>query len=338
LSPGGRNEYGQLECNEWWEFLTLRSWGEKPVGVWKLSITDTTPGIGDVQCVDRPGFSVPKKHTQLKEDLTCDGYKTKEFCVNGSINKDSMELANVAFRDVVFKKKYGTCPMKAETACCVCGGGIRPTDDELQKNQLLEWKIVLGDGSSENIYDDNIYEDDISNEGDDDLLNEGDDGLLIGGDDDFSGENTTDMFDFDDDYVSEEDEQTEEPEPVTEAPTSAETSSPTEGPSPKRRPKKPNPRPPKPIIPLFEEEDEEEKGFIQSITGFFGNLFNFGGDDDGEGGSVGEEKGTKGWLVWLITAAFSLMLLLRGSSLCDFHINFSREVQNGRRRNRNRNR
>lgn len=146
MSPGGRNEYGQLECNEWWEFLTLRSWGENPYGPWKLSITDTKPGHGDVVCMDRQPFSVPRAASNLNYTMTCKDYESQGFCVDGSINKKDIRLEDKVFNKTLFDEKHGTCHLTALSACCVCGGGMRPDDDEMQYNQLVEWKIVLGDG------------------------------------------------------------------------------------------------------------------------------------------------------------------------------------------------
>lgn len=147
LSLGGRHEYGQLECDEWWEFLTLRSWGETPYGKWKLSITDTKPGNGDVVCIDRPSFSVSKEETGLNITLTCEEYESEGFCLDGRINNGNVRLKVEDFNETLFETKHGECDMTAVNACCVCGGGIRPDDDEVLYNQLEEWKIILGDGT-----------------------------------------------------------------------------------------------------------------------------------------------------------------------------------------------
>lgn len=148
LSPGGRHEFGQLECDEWWEFLTLRSWGENPYGEWKLSITDTKSGSGDVVCIDRPSFLVPKSATGLDYTLSCEEYESEGFCVDGKINNDDTRLQqDDGFNETLFEDRYGKCDVMAVSACCVCGGGVRPDDDEILYNQLEQWKIVLGDGT-----------------------------------------------------------------------------------------------------------------------------------------------------------------------------------------------
>jgi len=148
LSPGGRHKYGQLECGEWWEFLTLRTWGENPNGIWKLSITDTNRGNGDVQCVDLQGFSVPSDVIkQMDIPRTCGEFESKGFCSDGKINENNAYLKNEALKAVLFEEFYGTCDMTALDACCACGGGIQPDDSEVLYNQLEEWKIVLGDGT-----------------------------------------------------------------------------------------------------------------------------------------------------------------------------------------------
>ncbi len=147
LSPGGRNEYGQLACSEWWEFLTLRSWGEIPYGNWKLSITDTKPGHGDVVCIDRPTFAVPTEASNLNYKMTCKHYESQGFCVDGRINHEDIRLeSSKGFNKTMFEKKHGDCDLTSLSACCVCGGGMRPGDDEMLFNQLVEWKIVMGDG------------------------------------------------------------------------------------------------------------------------------------------------------------------------------------------------
>lgn len=146
LSPGGRHEYGQLECGEWWEFLTLRSWGESPRGKWKLSITDTKLGNGHVACIDRPTFSVPIEETRLNFTLTCQEYESEGYCLDGRMNENNLELCDEVFNETLFDRKHGSCDLTALSACCVCGGGIRPDDDEMMYNQLIEWKIKFGDG------------------------------------------------------------------------------------------------------------------------------------------------------------------------------------------------
>ena len=154
LSPGGRSEYTQLGDGEWWEFLTLRSWGETPYGNWKLSITDTKSGNGNgngdessMMCIDRP-FSVPPTVTTFDIPLTCAEYKSKEYCGNGEINSDvvSQLIQPADIYAVLFETEYGESSVTAEEACCSCGGGINENDDFFT-GQLKEWKIVLGDGT-----------------------------------------------------------------------------------------------------------------------------------------------------------------------------------------------
>lgn len=151
LSPGGRHEYGQLKCGEWWEFLTLRNWGESPFGEWKLSITDTKQGVGgDVVCMDRPDFPTlddPYYSLQFNFTVGCEAYEAKGLCKNDKIKENDMRLKDDSFYDFLFEQEYGDCGMTAVSACCICGGGIRPDDDEVLNDQLEEWKIVIGDGT-----------------------------------------------------------------------------------------------------------------------------------------------------------------------------------------------
>ena len=167
LSPGGRNEYGQLQCDEWWEFITHRFWGEsilvpdprKPRSRWKLTITDTKAGDGDAVCIDRHPFEVSNEtykfalEEQLNFTLTCAEYESEGLCANGNHTMDGEKIFfgldasyNAAY-NVLFSQRYGECELTAFEACCACGGGIRPDDEELQSNQLEEWKIVFGDGT-----------------------------------------------------------------------------------------------------------------------------------------------------------------------------------------------
>jgi len=164
LSPGGRHEYGQLECDEWWEFRTLRFWGEEPYGNWTLSITDTQQGSGDVECIDRPTFKVYWdeldewtdyiNYTQVpfvNYTMYCADYEAEGFCVDGHINNDEPRLNHIIngeeLNATLFDGIYEKCELGALDACCVCGGGIRPDDDEVLYNQLEKWEIVFGDGT-----------------------------------------------------------------------------------------------------------------------------------------------------------------------------------------------
>jgi hypothetical protein len=83
----------------------------------------------------------------LNITLTCEEYESEGFCLDGRIFNDDVRLQDEDFNETLFETERGECDMTAVSACCVCGGGIRPDDDEVLYNQLEEWKIILGDGT-----------------------------------------------------------------------------------------------------------------------------------------------------------------------------------------------
>ena len=297
LSPGGRNEYGQLNCGEWWEFLTLRSWGENPNGSWKLSITDTKGGNGDAKCIDRPGFLVPTSATDFTLAMTCEDYESQGLCFGGK----SQKLPDEDLHSVLFVQEHGAeCGMNATSACCACGGGIKPDDEEVIYGQLIEWKIVLGEGSPEdgnesvNFYDAGFGDNDIYEP----YTKESKDKVTV----------TKKTFTF-----------SPTPSPTKGAPTLPPTFKKIE------------------IMDLEDTEvtSDSVQGVFNGIKGFFSNMFGYGDDESSDGeGEAGEVEPSKASSIvaWIITFGFSIMLLLRGSSLCDFHLNFQRDEP--RRRSR----
>ena len=306
LSPGGRHEYGQLHCGEWWEFLTLRSWGENPNGTWKISITDTKSGSGDAKCINRPAFSVPIA-TELGVPMTCEDYESQGFCSDGRIKRDDVRLQDETFNAALFEEEHGECSMKASSACCACGGGIKPDDDDVLYGQLEEWKIVLGGGSPNigtyavNFYDEEFWKID-ENEG-------------------LAKISTSPWV----------------PPTISLSvpPTISPTVTPTISPTEKQKP--PTLPPTIKAIVLGDLPDPVEEiggfqGVLNGITNFFSRIFG-GGDSDSDGDGDGEDNSSTGTrvVVWIITFGFSLLLILRGSSLCDFHVNFSRDSPNRNR-------
>ena len=308
LSPGGRNEYGQLNCGEWWEFLTLRLWGENPNGTWKLSITDTKSGNGGASCIDRPAG-------QLALDMTCQEYELEGLCAGGVVQT----LPDDMYNSMLFGQSYGRCNLNASTACCACGGGIRPDDLDMISGQLEEWKIVLGDGGNPHLDIEPIH---------------------------FYDQEYWSNFNFNGTIALENNETN-----ATEAPTRIVTLQPTMSPTevPTQAPTSPTPFPTfQPIgTGILADLDEETNGFagvMNSITKFVGNLFTGGNNCDEadlecEGGETSKVSSV---FAWIITFGFSILLLIRGSSLCDLHVNFGRaarnEIEEDERRRRNRRR
>jgi hypothetical protein len=324
LSPGGRHEYGQLECGEWWEFLTLRTWGENPNGVWKLSITDTKRGDGDVQCVDLPGFLVPSDVIkQMDIPRTCKEFESKGFCSDGKINEDNAYLKNEALKVVLFEESYGTCDMTAVDACCACGGGIRPDDGEVLYNQLEEWKIVLGDGTPRTDTFGTVQQ--VSFYDEPSLISDENKTIILGFDD------YSETFDLEFDgneaiagdeglYIDMDDEI------VIDEPKAVDSLSPTEGPL------LPPPTPPPTWRPIIKMPDNTKKteptAPADEEVGVFGKIKNFlsglvGGNNDDDAGESNTR--TVSTIAWIITFGFSILLIMRGSSFINFNVNFLRE-------------
>jgi hypothetical protein len=114
VSPGNRPESGQAVI---WQFTTVRSWGESPVGDWTLSITDTR--MGDVkECFD--------------DGVNCNALEAMQYCKDGLFDP-----YGYASEDSEFDVDKERLAMKA---CCVCGGGI---DSELWPETLLSWQIIV---------------------------------------------------------------------------------------------------------------------------------------------------------------------------------------------------
>lgn len=218
--------------------------------------------------------------------MTCEEYESQGLCFNGTFQT----LQDEELHYTLFEEEQGECGMTAVNSCCACGGGIKPDDDEVNFEQLVEWKIVLGDGSPEdghhsvNFYDANfggtqIYENNTTETNDNDIgINE----QVITAEPSFS--------------------------------PSAEVKPPTIPPTYK-------------LIEIQDWEDTELsreglQGFLTGVKNFFSNLF--GGETNGEDGD-GEASKASSIVAWIITFGFSIFLLMRGSSLCDFHLNFQRE-------------
>lgn len=99
-------------------------------------------------CIDRPSFAVPREATKLNFTVTCEEFESEGFCLDGRVNDYELRLLDEDLNKTLFENHHGTCPMTALSACCICGGGIRPDDDEVNHNQLEEWKIILGGKSA----------------------------------------------------------------------------------------------------------------------------------------------------------------------------------------------
>jgi hypothetical protein len=100
----------------YWEFMTVRAWGERPDGNWTLSILDERPGNLRDTCVDMPWLFLLSASPQAPSGaiVTC-----------GSIGRTLLVDPNSQ--------------LTPDKACCVCGGGMPPT----QNAQLNDWKLIV---------------------------------------------------------------------------------------------------------------------------------------------------------------------------------------------------
>jgi subtilisin-like proprotein convertase family protein len=138
LQPGMRPENTQLDEDERWKLLTVRSWGESPVGEWGLSIVDLKDGdVG--ACIDQAwtfkidGFG----------DATCLNLESSGLCEDGVLDPYDQLAGSDDGYDFFFG--FVDNGLLAEDACCACGGGTR-TDDII--DQLRQWRLVIYGHSS----------------------------------------------------------------------------------------------------------------------------------------------------------------------------------------------
>lgn len=124
VSPGNRPESGQEEV---WQFTTVRSWGESPVGNWTLSITDTRPG-DVVDCFD---------DEWMYGSINCRALEAMKYCENGLFDPYGYAAEDSKY-DSIFGHVDGG--KLAIEACCECGGG---TNSDEWPETLLSWKIVV---------------------------------------------------------------------------------------------------------------------------------------------------------------------------------------------------
>jgi subtilisin family serine protease len=140
LAPGNRPEVAQLDVDERWKLMTVRAWGESPLGNWNLNVTDLS--AGDVSaCVDRLW------HVNVGTRLNCRGVEKLEYCANGQVNRAKIESYNDEFLFDLLDDDEG---LAFDQACCVCGGGRTRADGDFV-DKVVQWRILVYGRSSGNV-------------------------------------------------------------------------------------------------------------------------------------------------------------------------------------------
>jgi Proprotein convertase P-domain len=183
LHPGNRPENTQLAGGDdefrQWKLLSLKTWGEFPVGEWTLSIQDKRTGNYE-SCVDLPWeYTYTRQGEGTNSTLTCRDFDEVADC-NDSSEVDPKIVASSNLLE----------------SCCACGGG---KDATTVKPILHKWKLVVYghiiESEDDLIFTEDSYQEstpDTSNNSDGDLEGdlgeEGDDGSLTADDDTPHGE------------------------------------------------------------------------------------------------------------------------------------------------------
>jgi subtilisin-like proprotein convertase family protein len=131
LLQGKRPETTQLDEDERWKLLTLKSWGESPFGTWTLKISDENAGqVG--ACVDAPW-----QIYDMGLEIDCQYFITYEYCVDGTLDAADMQANGEAYILDIVDDDEG---ITASQACCACGGGRTGSNFV---NQLVQWRLVV---------------------------------------------------------------------------------------------------------------------------------------------------------------------------------------------------
>jgi subtilisin family serine protease len=131
LHPGQRPENTQLDEDERWKFLTVRSWGESAIGDWSLSIVDLK--AGDVaECASAAWAYEPDSATSI----TCHKLELLQYCSESVL--DPLDKLDTGSFNLLFGHVDND--RTAAEACCACGGGINTND---VVDQLRQWRIVV---------------------------------------------------------------------------------------------------------------------------------------------------------------------------------------------------
>jgi hypothetical protein len=135
LHPGRRPEYTQENPGTNWILLTVKTWGEDPIGNWTLELTDLTPGDApqETLCIDA-AWSVDQSDLT---PLTCQLLELVGACGNGVLNPDGL-VDQVDMDYLISLQDDG---ILATEACCACGGAGVTRSDVV--DQLHQWSLVV---------------------------------------------------------------------------------------------------------------------------------------------------------------------------------------------------
>ena len=127
LHPSKRPENSHLQEEERWKLMTVRAWGESPVGTWTLSLVDESAGIVS-PCADIPFQYVWDQNDDSFDGAitTCATLESAGACAEGGV-----------LYGLVTQLRVGN--ITAVNACCACGGGMPASS----VNILRSWKMVV---------------------------------------------------------------------------------------------------------------------------------------------------------------------------------------------------
>ena len=126
LHPGKRFENTQLDPEDRWELMTVRSWGEDAVGTWRLQLKDLRigPALEDMECADAPFNGLFDT-----EIVTCVSMVENELCANGATVDNLSGILDIEDNG-----------RTVDEACCACGGGLTRSS---YADTLREWSLII---------------------------------------------------------------------------------------------------------------------------------------------------------------------------------------------------
>jgi hypothetical protein len=129
LIPGNRPENTQLDEDESWKMLSVRTWGEDALGEWKIEITDDSAGSA-LPCADKPW--APPYYVDGCP-IEC-WYEVEAFglCSDGTANETNPDFG--------YFLQYEDQGLTFLDACCECGGGVTEPD---YVDELIQWRLVV---------------------------------------------------------------------------------------------------------------------------------------------------------------------------------------------------